>query len=109
MGDRNEPNRIASDDRPFITENNTEMNQNYIAAMLRQFDEVLHPTLKDRYQFRSGSKTGVWYLTCQQSGAIYSLIFDGEPPAWRVGNITGLTTVQNELAEEVQQLCKTNP
>jgi hypothetical protein len=77
--------------------------QNHQAMMRQQFDEYLYPTFSHRYHFRSGSKTGIWYLTCKQSGAIYSLIYDGEPPSWRVFSVTGLTTVQNEIAEEVKR------
>jgi hypothetical protein len=67
------------------------------------------PTFQNRYHFRSGTGTGVWYLTCINSGAIYSLIYDGEPPAWRVGSVTGLSTIRAEIEAEVKRLCPMNP
>lgn len=82
--------------------------QNPAATMLREFDELLYPTLQNRYHLRKPISGSCWYLTCQQSGNIYSLIYDGEPPGWRVGSVTGLETVRQSIETEVKQLCPMN-
>lgn len=76
--------------------------------MIQQFEDLIYPTLQNRYHFRKAHNKDCWYVSAHYSEVVYALIYDGEPPRWRVNNVTGFESDRREIETEVRALCNPN-
>lgn len=82
--------------------------QNPAELMIQQFEELIYPALQNRYDFRKAHNRACWYVSLKDEDHVYALIYDGDPPGWRVTDITGREAVRREIEAEVRALCPAN-